>query len=73
MDTQQHLIVAHEVTNQSTDRSQLTNMSVQAQQALGASEITAYADKGYFKSDEILASTQAGGHHWYRKRSLQTT
>ena len=35
-------------------------MSVQAQQAMGVNEITAYADKGYFKSEEILASTQAG-------------
>jgi hypothetical protein len=60
VDAQHHLIVAHEVTNQSTDRSQLTNMSVQAQQAMGVNQLTAYADKGYFKSEEILASTQAG-------------
>jgi transposase len=60
VDTQHHLIVAHEVTNQSTDRSQLTNMSVQAQQAMGVNQLTAYANKGYFKSEEILASTQAG-------------
>lgn len=60
VDTQNHLIVAHEVTNNASDRSQLTNMSVQAQQAMGVNQITAYADKGYFKSEEILASTQAG-------------
>ena len=60
VDTQHHLIVAHEVTNQSTDRGQLTNMSVQAQEAMGVNQLTAYADKGYFKSEEILASTQAG-------------
>jgi transposase len=59
VDTQHHLIVAHEVTNQSTDRGQLTNMSVQAQQAMGVNQITAYADKGYFNSEEILTSTQS--------------
>jgi transposase len=59
VDTQHHLVVAHEVTNQSTDRGQLTNMSVQAQQAMGVNQITAYADKGYFNSEEILTSTQS--------------
>jgi transposase len=54
------LIVAHEVTNDGVDRSQLSSMAKQARGAMGSKELTAVADRGYFKGEEILACEQAG-------------
>ena len=54
VEAQHHLIVAHEVTNIGNDRSQLSAMAKQAQEAMGARELTAIADRGYFKGEEIL-------------------
>ena len=59
MDTENHLIVAHEVTNTGTDRAQLANMASQAKEVLGAEHLDAVADRGYFNSPEILACEQA--------------
>jgi transposase len=60
VDTQHHLIVAHEVTNSQTDRNQLTHMAKQAKDAIGVQALTVLADRGYFKSEEILNCDQAG-------------
>jgi transposase len=60
VDAKHHLIVAHEVTNVGSDREQLTTMAKQARDAMGVQELTAVADRGYFKSEEILASQKAG-------------
>jgi transposase len=60
VETKHHLIVAHEVTNDGIDRSQLSSMAQQARAAIGAKELTAVADRGYFKGEEILACEQAG-------------
>ena len=60
VDAEHHLIVSHEVTNHGSDRHQLTTMASQAREALGVDELTAVADRGYYKSDEILACEQAG-------------
>ena len=60
VDTTNHLIVAHEVTNVGTDRSQLANMANQAKAALEAESLEAVADRGYFKGEEILACEEAG-------------
>ena len=60
VDTQHHLIVAHEVTNLGNDRSQLSTMAKEAQAATGVRELTAIADRGYFKGEEILACEAAG-------------
>jgi transposase len=59
VDTRHHLIVAHEVTNVGHDRTQLADMAVQAQEAVGQ-PITALADRGYFKGEEILRCTEYG-------------
>jgi hypothetical protein len=59
VDTENHLIVAHEVTNIGTDRAQLANMASQAKEAIGAEHLDAVADRGYFNSPEILACEQA--------------
>ena len=60
VDTQHHLIVAHEVTNLGNDRSQLSTMAKEAQAATGVCKLTAIADRGYFKGEEILACEAAG-------------
>ena len=60
VDTKHHLIVAHEVTNNGIDRDQLTSMARQARDAIATEELTVIADRGYFKSEEILASHEAG-------------
>ena len=60
VDTENHLIVAHEVTNVGTDRSQLANMAAQAKAALHTDKLEAVADRGYFKGEEILACDETG-------------
>ena len=60
VDTEHHLIVAHEVTNSGSDRSQLANMAKQAKAILQAEELAAVADRGYFNSPEILECAEAG-------------
>jgi len=60
VDTKHHLIVAHEVTNKGTDRDQLTHMAKQARAAIGTEALTVVADRGYFKSEEILRCHEAG-------------
>lgn len=60
VDTRHHLIVAHEVTNIGSDRSQLAKMAKQAKAAMEASDLEVIADRGYFKGEEILACEEAG-------------
>lgn len=59
VDAKHHLIVAHEVTNDGSDRSQLSPMAKLAKQATGAEKLSVVADRGYFKSEEILACHQS--------------
>ena len=60
VDTTNHLIVAHEVPNIGTDRSQLATMAQAAKAALRSDGLDVVADRGYFKGEEILACEQAG-------------
>jgi transposase len=60
VETEHHLIIAHEVINVGNDRGQLAEMSGKAREALGAEELDVVADRGYFDSEEILACDQAG-------------
>ncbi|NOG32486.1 IS1182 family transposase [Halomonas sp. TBZ9] len=60
VDSQHHLIVAHEVTNVGHDRGQLFNMAKQAREATGIKELKVVADRGYFKGEEILACHKEG-------------
>lgn len=55
VETKHHLIVAHEVTNDGLDRDQLSTMGKQARKAMQVDSLMAIADRGYFKSEEILA------------------
>ena len=59
VDTEHHLIVAHEVTNSGSDRAQLANVAKQAQAVLQVDKLDAVADRGYFNSPEILACHEA--------------
>jgi transposase len=60
VDAKHHLIVAHEVTNTGLDRDKLTSMSHLARAEMGVDNLTVVADRGYFKSEEILACHEAG-------------
>lgn len=60
VDTQHHLIVAHEVTNVGSDRDQLISMAKQAREAMASETLSVVADRGYFKSEQILACHDAG-------------
>jgi transposase len=60
VEPQHHLIVAHEVTNIGTDRSQLARMAKQAKVAMETDELNVLADRGYYSGDEILACDEAG-------------
>ena len=60
VDTKNHMIIAHEVTNVGHDRSHLTDMSERAREALGTRSLTALADRGYFSGQEIRRCQQAG-------------
>ena len=52
--------MTHEVTNDGVDRDQLSSMAMQAREAMGVEVLSVVADRGYFKSEEILACHEAG-------------
>ena len=60
VDTEHHLIVAHEVTNKGNDTEHLANTAKAAKAALHVDELEAVADRGYFDSEEIKACDDAG-------------
>ena len=60
VDSKHHFILAHEVTNAGSDRSQLATMARQAKNVLQADELDVVADRGYYNGDEIRACEQAG-------------
>ncbi|MCP1644855.1 transposase [Pseudomonas citronellolis] len=60
VEAKHHLIVTHEVTNNGIDRDQLSAMAKQARVAMGTQSLSVVADRGYFKSEEILACHEAG-------------
>jgi transposase len=60
VDTENHLIVAYEVTNVGSDRSQLANTAQAAKEVLKVENLEAVADRGYFNGEEIKACEDAG-------------
>ena len=60
VETEHHLIVAHEVTNVGHDHHLLHKMATAAREALGTKGLTTIADRGYFKGEEILACEEQG-------------
>ena len=59
VDTQHHLIVAHEVTNVGTDRHQLVNMAGQARDEMAVETLEVVADRGYYDGEQIRACEEA--------------
>jgi transposase len=59
VDSEHHLIIAHEVTNAGSDRSQLANVAKQAKETLQAETLDVVADRGYYNGNEIRACEQA--------------
>jgi transposase len=60
VDAKHHMIVAHEVTNSGHDRDQLSSMAHQARDAIGTNTLTVFADRGYYKGEEILDCERSG-------------
>ncbi len=60
VDSKHHLIAAHDVTNATTDRSQLSSMAGKARTALNTKTLTVIADPGYYKGEEIVACQNNG-------------
>jgi transposase len=60
VDTEHHLIVAHEVTNTGSDRSQLSKMAVASAEATGSKSLQVFADRGYYNGPELKACEDAG-------------
>jgi transposase len=59
VDTQHHLIVAHEVTNVGTDRHQLADMAELAREELGSETLDVVADRGYYEGGNIKTCEDA--------------
>ncbi len=60
VEPENHLIVAHELTNVGTDRDQLSSMAELARTEIGCKKLTVIADRGYFNGTEILACDDTG-------------
>ena len=60
VETEHHLIVTHEVTNDGTDRSQLSHVAKETKATLDVEKLDVVADRGYFNGEEILACEEAG-------------
>lgn len=60
VDTKNHLIVAHEVTNNGSDRAQLSVMALAARDAMGKRRLKAIADRGYYSGQGLKACEDAG-------------
>ena len=60
VDTKHHLIVAHEVITEGSDRGQLANMADQARAAMGKTKLQAIADRGYFSGPQIKTCEDCG-------------
>jgi len=59
LDTEHHLIVAHEVTNIGTDRHQLADMAERAREELGSGTLDVVADRGYYEGGNIKSCEDA--------------
>jgi transposase len=60
VDTKNHLIVAHEVTNNGNDRAQLNPIALAARDAMGKRRLKAIADRGYYSGPGLKACEDAG-------------
>jgi len=59
VDTENHLIVAHDVVTVGNDNRQLARMSKKTKHVLGVDKLDVVADRGYFSSEQILECANA--------------
>jgi transposase len=59
VDTDSHIVVAHEVITLSHDRTSLARMGRLAREATGTGTLTVLADRGYYSGPEVLACKEA--------------
>jgi transposase len=59
VETDHHLIVAHDVVQTGSDRAQLVPMGQKAKAALGVDELDVVADRGYFSAGQIARCADA--------------
>ncbi|KUO69163.1 MAG: transposase [Alphaproteobacteria bacterium BRH_c36] len=67
VDTEHHLIVAHQVTNVVVDRTLLAPMAAKAKEAMRAEKLDAFADRGYYSGEQLLACEEIGVATWVPK------
>lgn len=60
VDSEHHLVVAHEVTNRGHDRDALAPMAKVAREAMDRKRLRAIADRGYYSTPQIKACAEAG-------------
>jgi transposase len=60
VESEHHLVVAHEVVTTGSDRALLSPMASAAKAAMTAEQIEVVADRGYFSGPEVLACEEAG-------------
>jgi len=60
VDTANHLIITHEVTNVGSDRAHLARKAKQSKATLEATSLDVIADRGYFSGEEILECDRDG-------------
>lgn len=60
VDSEHHLIVAHEVTNASHDRAFLSPMAEKAKLAMDTDKLEVLADRGYFSGPQIKVCEELG-------------
>lgn len=60
VDTKNHLIAAHYVTNAPTDRGILGEIGLRAKEVLGKDNLTLLADKGYYRGADIKDMQDVG-------------
>jgi transposase len=60
VDSKHHLIAAHEVTNATSDRSQLSSMAGKTSEPLDVKDLMVLADPGYYSGEEIVDCYEAG-------------
>ncbi len=58
VETDHHLIVAHDVVQTGNDTAQLAPMAEKAKEALGVDELDVVADRGYYSSEQILECSE---------------
>jgi ribosomal protein L14E/L6E/L27E len=69
VDEKHKMIVDHEVTNEVTDRSLLSQMSERAKEALGVEELDVLADMGYYDGQQVKECIEEGIHPTFPRQT----